>query len=29
VSETPEGLLEKMESYRAPPKTRWIGREER
>ena len=28
VSETPERLLEKMESYRAPPKTRWIAREE-
>ena len=25
VSETPEALLEKMESYRAPPKTRWIA----
>jgi uncharacterized protein (TIGR00730 family) len=29
VGENPEGLLEKMESYRAPPKTRWIAREER
>ena len=29
VSDTPEGLLEKMENYRAPPKKRWIAREER
>jgi uncharacterized protein (TIGR00730 family) len=29
VSETPEGLLTKMEGYRAPPETRWIGRDER
>jgi uncharacterized protein (TIGR00730 family) len=29
VGETPEGLLEKMDRYRAPPKTRWIGRDER
>ena len=29
VGETPEGLLEKMERYRAPPRTRWIGRDER
>jgi uncharacterized protein (TIGR00730 family) len=29
VGETPEGLLEKMAGYSAPPETRWIGREER
>ncbi len=29
VGETPEGLLGKMERYRAPPETRWIGRDER
>jgi uncharacterized protein (TIGR00730 family) len=29
VGETPEALLERMQSYRAPPKTRWIAREER
>jgi hypothetical protein len=29
VGETPEGLIRKMERYRAPPETRWIGRDER
>ncbi len=29
VGETCEGLLEKMESYRAPAKTKWVSREER
>jgi hypothetical protein len=29
VGETPDDLLEKMDRYRAPPKTRWIGRDER
>lgn len=29
VGETPEGLLGKMERYRAPPETRWIRRDER
>ena len=29
VSETPEGLLEKMARYSPPPETRWIGRDER
>jgi len=29
VGETPDGLLEKMEDYRAPPETRWIGRDDR
>ena len=29
VGETPAGLLEEMASYRAPPETRWIAREER
>jgi uncharacterized protein (TIGR00730 family) len=29
MGETPEGVLEMMEGYRAPPKTRWIGRKER
>ena len=29
VGDTCEGLLEKMESYRAPAKTKWVSREER
>jgi uncharacterized protein (TIGR00730 family) len=29
VGDTCEGLLEKMESYRAPPKTKWVSRAER
>jgi uncharacterized protein (TIGR00730 family) len=29
VSDTAEGLLEKVESYRPPSKTKWIAREER
>jgi uncharacterized protein (TIGR00730 family) len=29
VSETAEGLLERLEGYRAPPKTKWIGPEDR
>jgi hypothetical protein len=29
VSETPGDLLGRMERYRAPPETKWIGRDER
>jgi uncharacterized protein (TIGR00730 family) len=29
VDESQEGLLERMDNYHAPPKTRWIAREER
>ena len=29
VSETPDGLLEKIARYSPPPETRWIGRDER
>lgn len=29
VGETPEGLLEKLQGYRAPPETKWIDRDDR
>jgi uncharacterized protein (TIGR00730 family) len=29
VAETPEPLLEKLDSYHAPPETRWIGPDDR